>query len=210
MATVKLDTEKLKRDLKREIKKLGDDAVNSMVRSDYSYIGDRTTAEMKNLISKGISPISQWGRFPGYKWAAKANAIRKLARSLTKSRRARARQKASDITKGRYPYSVMGKYPDKQVRPVNLKLSGRFLNALKSRILGQKILIGFFDQKNSLIEEGHRTGGVKGVNDQPKRPIIPQGSETFSRSVYERLLEATKLKLLIRLNESIRKSSGKG
>ncbi len=187
------DVDKFKRDLKRQVKKYGEEAIDKMVQRDLKKIGDQTVGEMKDQISKGLSPIEGWGRFPAYKWVGKANAIKRIARNLSKDRRARARLKAKEAISGKYPYSVMGKYPDKKVRPVNLYLSGRFLSKLRAYVVGAQLLIGFGGAKDTKIEHGHRTGGIKGVNDQPQRPIIPIGNETFTRSILSRLLNKVRL-----------------
>lgn len=105
---------------------------------------------MKKVIAKGISPITgRSARFPGYKNPKKG-----------------------------YPTSVRHRFPAKKRRPVNLKLSGKFLKKLKFRVgVGKKafIDIGFFDKYGKTLEEGHR----EGAGGQPERPIIPTGKEAF-------------------------------
>jgi hypothetical protein len=110
---------------------------------EMDFVARAIIFEMKQNISKGISPITG-KRFPAYKNPA------------------------------RYPGD------QKPQRPVNLYLTGDFLDNLAYKIeLGTKpkVLIGFWDQESILKEKGHR----EGANTQPKRPIIPIGGETFSK-----------------------------
>ena len=89
----------------------------------------------------------------------------------------------SPISGRRFPaYKNPPSYPGdrKPQRPVNLDLTGEFLDNLSYRVFqGSKprIEVGFYDYKSIKKEQGHRDG----ANGQPKRPIIPTGSETFSR-----------------------------
>lgn len=119
---------------------------------------------MKDMIGKGISPIEGKGKFPAYKVFQK------------KGRRSR----------DRYPYSVMGEYPNKKISPVNLKLSGHMLYNLTYRIItkGKSLLIeiGYLDDEEAQKKEmGHRLG----VNKQPKRPTIPlkRKGENFAAKI---------------------------
>lgn len=116
-------------------------------KSDATEIGQKVTEEMKNLISKGISPILSEGRFPGYKNPEK------------------------------YP----GKLKNK--RPVNLKLSGDFLNALTFKEVTSKsgfaTQIFYKGESEDLKEKGHR----EGANGQLKRPTIPQRGEEFAARI---------------------------
>ena len=99
-------------------------------------VGIDVIDEMKDLISKGISPIQGDGKFPKYK------------------------------NPKRYPGNRKPK------SPVNLKLTGDFLNELKFRITPESFGKGtelFFGNDQEKKESGHRDG----VNGQPKRPIMP-------------------------------------
>ncbi len=119
-------------------------------------IGEAVVDKMKEQIAKGISPIEGQGRFPAYKES--------------------------------YPpknKSFKSKYPDKKKRPVNLSLSGDFIKDLKVQKItknsdGVRVEIGF---KGGTLshdkEEGHRSG----VNQQRKRPIIPEARESFNNSI---------------------------
>lgn len=110
-------------------------------------IGKEVVTEMKDMISKGISPIQSVGRFEGYKNPEK------------------------------YPGDRKPK------RPVNLRLTGDFLNNLKFQVISQAkdyfVRVGFFDRDSQLKEEGHRVGH----NRQPKRPTIPEGNEQLAQRI---------------------------
>jgi hypothetical protein len=114
-------------------------------KSELDDLGFMIVEKMKELISRGISPITG-KRFPAYKDAK------------------------------RYPAK------QKPARPVNLWLSGDFLDSLVARVKGTRkptITIGFDSQESNRKESGHR----EGANGQLERPIIPEGSETFSKGV---------------------------
>lgn len=139
-------------------------------------IGFVAVKEMKALIAKGITPIRGGpvtGKFPPYKAHKAASGASKIARSLTGARKNKAKNIAKDAKRG-YPYNVQDKFPDKKVTPVNLKLSGDFLDSLtyEWKRLTNKIgrtLIFFNDSYQEDKEYGHRYG----ANGQPKRPIMP-------------------------------------
>lgn len=130
-------------------------------------LGDEVLKEMKDMISKGISPIEGNGRFPAYKHQG---------------------------VKGRYPDSVKYKYPSKRDRPVNLDLSGRMLKGLIRQTsrgkYGYGVVVGYFSRSESVKEQGHR----EGVNGQPSRPTIPARGEAFAiriqRIVFKHFREA--------------------
>lgn len=182
---------KFKADIEREFKTTVNKAMNKIDRKDTMKIGEAVIDEIKTMASKGISPIKQNGRFPAYKWVGKANAIVKVARSLTGERKKSAKQKAANLKKGKYPYSVQRKFPGKRERPVNLFLSGDFLDSLKVIPLARGLRIGFFDKLSVKKEQGHR----EGANGQPKRPILPTRGEEFSPSIYRRVVDTLTLVL---------------
>ncbi len=81
-----------------------------------------------------------------------------------------------------YPDSVQSQYPDKKRRPVNLYLSGDFLDNLQEITADRKLFKDFnvslgFKGKFADYEKGHR----EMHNGQGFRPIIPakEGDETF-------------------------------
>lgn len=174
-------------------------------------IGDAVVKAMLDLISKGISPIQGKGRFPPYKAAALRQALKKertaINRALRDNQKAlfrfrrmnqrqllAAQKEANRKDLGRsglgYPFSVQDEFPNKRPRPVNLFLSGAFLEALQAHVTGVAgdygIEVGFFpgwtDQNGveaATKEQGHR----EGANGQAERPIIPIGTEDFAITI---------------------------
>jgi hypothetical protein len=102
----------------------------------------------------------------------------------------------------RYPgYKKPDSYPGdrKKRRPVNLKLSGKFLKQLvfKTRTgRNASIRIGFFRDYGKTLEQGHR----EGANTQPKRPIIPTGDQEFKPQI----INAIKKRIVLALKKSFK------
>lgn len=143
-------------------------------REEAKAIGEAVVAVMKDMISKGQSPVIGGGfgtRFPAYKWAQASKGDRS----------------------GRYPWSAMRKYPDKRVTPVNLRLSGDQLSDLGYKVVSRPggslgVDIGYPEgSKSALKEQGHR----EGVHGQPKRPTIPRvnAGEQFASRVQQAYLQ---------------------
>lgn len=144
-----------------------------VTREDCETIGAFAIVEIKQLISRGISPIEGMGKFPAYKWQTKA--IGKLG-------------------KEKYPLNAVGRKHGKSVTPVNLKLTGDFLNALTNWAEASSgvwaIVIGFPESDSVSIakEKGHRDG----ANGQPRRPILPRGRERWAANVQRVILNGLK------------------
>lgn len=181
----KINLQKFKNDLKREMMKEAKKALKSLVQAELQVIGDATVDEMKKAIAKGLSPIAEAGRFPAYKWAGKANDVRKKARGGSKSKKKVAKRIVADIKKTKYPFNQRENFPDKRERPVNIYLSGDMLKNLKAFVTGKRLEVGYRDELSAKKEQGHR----EGVNTQPKRPTIPEKNEEFSPTIYRRLLK---------------------
>lgn len=146
-------------------------------------IGNAVIKEIKTFVSKGLSPVKSLGRFIGYKaQISPANEGRKRGTSAPK--------------KG-YPYNIQKKFPDKKVRPVNLKLTGKMLAALKMKFeFGkQKIQVGIFDQEESKKAETHNRGTQvsRGI---PTRRFIPQGEEQFNESIRKTMVDLATKRIL--------------
>lgn len=165
-------------------------------------LGQDVVREMKDMISKGISPIQSVGRFPEYKAVTTSRQQKGAAKSLRDSARdaegkaqakglqASAREmgsKAAETLRKGYPANVQHKHPDKRARPVNLYLTGEQMKALSFSLVKRKSgtipAINYLTEEALLKEQGHR----EGVGGQPKRPTIPQGTEA----------PAVRLKLMI-------------
>jgi hypothetical protein len=164
MAQFVFDVNKLMRDIKKATGEEAEKAMRRVTVTEKREIGEAVIDEMKIAIAKGISPIKGAGRFPAYGGTKKQGRPKE------------------DL----YPKTVQKKFPEKRPRPVNLVLSGQFLNNLKAKVLGSVLYIGFFEDPWMKYEEGHR----KGSNNQEKRPIIPTTEEELSQSVYRRLVKA--------------------
>jgi hypothetical protein len=136
------------------------DLPNALTKEDARQMGEDTVDEMKKSIAVGTSPIQGNGKFPAYKNPKK------------------------------YPGGVKKRFPGKRERPVNLYLSGEFLDALISKVVktrfGYGASVGYEGSKQNKKEQGHR----EGANGQPERPTIPQGGELFTTRIQKILRDA--------------------
>lgn len=131
---------------------------------DAERLGTLIIQEMILAISKGISPIT--------------------GSSISTRMKAYRGSYKDQIKEG------IKKNPGKKLRPINLTLSGKFLNDLKITGYSQEEggvfpIVGFEEGLSAQKERGHR----EGVNNSEKRPIIPQDSENLSRSIRARIID---------------------
>lgn len=123
-------------------------------------VGNAIIDEMKDLISKGISPIKGGGRYESYK------------------------QSYADKIK-----SKKGVYANKGLKPVNLNLTGQFLGSLTHKVKALKnkleISIGYNNKLARDKEDGHRYGS----NSQKIRPTLPLGSEGFAVVIQKKVID---------------------
>lgn len=200
-----ISTSQFKRAIEIELQAIVREAEKNISVGEVEGIGRKVIREILDRVSVGISPIAGAGRFPAYKAAAEKNAVAKEARKIDDPKRRKAFQKSikKQSRKG-YPYSVLGKHPGKQVRPVNLRLSGEFhknLDAQGQVLPGRVILsIGFTDSESEAKERGHR----EGANGQPERPIIPVGQERFTPAI-EKIMFDYFSALLLRAYNRVRR-----
>lgn len=141
-------------------------------------IGGYIIHETKRMIARGQSPVRDIGRFVAYK----AQQIKKKASKDSKPRG--------------YPYDLMDRYPDKKVRPVNLKLSGDMLNAMEQRFnfSAQEVTVGIFDQKQALKAETHNRGTQE--PRVPKRPFLPTDAMIgFAESIQRGIISIVKKRI---------------
>lgn len=130
-------------------------------------VANSVVEEMKKEISVGKSTIAGRGKFEAYRGEYKKRI-----------------QRYGAVSSGGAKYS-------KKLKPVNLKVSGNFLESLKGSTEksknGYAAVISINGVKNIKIEQGHRDG----ANGQAERPIIPINKERFVTSiqkVYLRLI----------------------
>lgn len=195
----------LRASLREAIAQITKDEIEAKLdRSALLEIGHRAIARMKQQISRGISPVSGFGRFPEYKSRSSARGMRQEAKAAAKAAKSatskkkktelRARAKAlragaSRTQRSGYPDSLGKKVlaqTGKKARPVNLKLYGDFLNHLEARVNRKLIEIGYFKESEGAKELGHR----EGANGQAIRPTIPMNSERFNAAIEAELLRA--------------------
>lgn len=199
------------------LKKLLDGVPKEAALASNRAIAALLEKKMKDLISKGISPIEGDGRFPEYVGVSRNKRTESQIRELRKSATSRARdfgskdesvrasrslaRRLKGELKSSYPDNVRSKFPNKRRRPVNLFLSGRFLRELKAipkRI--NLIAVGFFSPYGQKLEQGHR----EQANGQGYRPIIPDtdAGEDFALSIKALILKAYRDSILAYLKKN--------
>lgn len=159
-------------------------------------VGDTVLDGIKDAAAKGLSPVAGVGRFPGYKAQEEAKAQKRIARnawqnasqagsSSTGVRLRNLSRSASDEAKKSaqgYPVSVQDKFPQKKIRPVNLSLTGEYLNSLRYSFNRSKLSIRFFfaGKRANLLAETHNEGTQEPV--VARRPVLPtaDGQEFIS------------------------------
>lgn len=199
----------LKADLMKFLDRIGDAVADPKTAS---AVGFTVRTRMLQLISRGISPILGYGRFPEYKAATRRKVAKRgsafLGRELRKlnsriragggssfSAIARLRAKrdqlkilkqvaATKAARTGYPYNTKQfKAGLKFARPVNLFLTGDFLRSLTFTV---KKALG-----KGVIEIGYfeskqaikEKGHREGANGQPKRPTLPKGDERWNETI---------------------------
>ena len=173
----------VKVNLRRIVKGLDSKKIND--KKTLKKVGKEVVKMMKSDISKGKSPVRGIGRFPGYiaqrdPAAARGKQARKVAKGLTGAQKQRARaisRETSQQLATKYPNSVRDKFPDKKLRPINLKLSGVFLKHLNFRVrTGKFVWIGMQrpTEKIKKMFATHNDGTHKHV---PRRQFLPNGKD---------------------------------
>lgn len=153
----------------------------------------KITDKLKKALEEATKPIDEI-------------TAKKVAIDVIKKMKSLIRRGESPIDgNGKFPkYKNPKRYPGKlkPKTPVNLKLTGKFLDSLRSRHKPNRYGIGtelYFPAKQELKEQGHR----EGANGQPERPILPSvKGEKFTKDIRdlytelyrERILEVLKSK----------------
>ena len=129
---------------------------NPTDRRTADQVGKTIVKETKNRIAKGTSPVAGEKNYPAYSSSYK-----------------------DQIRRGR------GAFRNKRIRPINLKLTGKMLNALKHRVkktqtLGFATIVGFFSAKQSDKVQFNRDNGR---NPWPQ----PSEGETFKAGINKKI-----------------------
>lgn len=140
--------------------------------------------EIVGNILAGRSPVRGEGRFAPYRAQRNTGSVR----NVLAGKRLSARTKANILAGRRkfYPYSVMRKFPDKKLRPVNLFLSGKMLSFYRAQLKDNQIYVGIADvapSKVKVIAKAHQGGHTRGWF--PARPLVPQKGQTFTVGVVQ-------------------------
>lgn len=150
-------------------------------------VGSAVVSMMKEMIAQGLSPVKGFGRFEGYAAQRQANEVKRFAVTQAKGAQGFYRKLSKQTLKSSrlYPNSVKKKYPDKQLRPINLKLSGDFLDTIRHDATNKKAIIGHIGvskgSKVDLMFQSHNEGLNKHV---PMRKYLPNGpGENFVVSI---------------------------
>lgn len=120
-----------------------------MNKSTQVLLGRSVIKEMKRRIAKGLSPVAGEPRYAPY----------------VKERKGKGYPDTPTIKK---------KYPGKKSRPVNLKLSGKWLGKLSFRPKAGGVFIGWINPTNleKALIETHNEGLHPHV---PQRKVLPNG-----------------------------------
>jgi len=160
-------------------------------------LGRETVDAVKKSIAIGKSPVQGEGRFVGYK-ADRAGAS--FRENITKTKgddagsrgiRATLRREAKR-TRDRskfYPNSVKKEHPGKRNRPVNLKLSGKLIKAIKWKPSTGGVIVGLISASRNIknIFEAHNEG-TNIAKKVPRRALLPTGQgEQFTSIIRRRI-----------------------
>lgn len=126
-------------------------------------VGKEIIESSRALIATGQSPVAGYGRFENYSGAKQSIGGKKKA------------------NKG-YPFNVQKQYPNKQVRPVNLELTGEMLDALEVKPTGTGPRVGIFDSAMSERARKHNLGDPD--HGIPERHFWPtRAGEKFTATI---------------------------
>lgn len=196
----KLKKEVIRESLQKEIRNIS----QRIDIATANKIGDIAVSVIKDFVSKGINPLNVGGKFPkysdNYKNVIKSQiAFRKNRGNKTfgipfftevSSLKTKKARKVEIAGLSQYALKVREqdkqKFKDKRISPVNLKLSGKFLEEFESRpkktATGISIILGFFKSYGKKLETFHR-------NATNARPIIPINTEPLSAKVRKTILD---------------------
>lgn len=177
-----------------------------------SAVGFTVRTRMLQLISRGISPILGYGRFPEYKAVTRGKIAKRGIRFLNREiKNTRTRLKLGQVTSSKsgvgrlraqqdrlrilkkaaqgktqkgYPYNTKEyRQGSKRPRPVNLWLTGDFLRALTFELKKLGSKMGIEIGWWEAKQAIKEKGHREGANGQPKRPTLPRGRESWNETI---------------------------
>ncbi len=140
-------------------------------------MGNEVLRQMRGAVAIGLSPVRDVGRYKPY-------AIQ--------------RKGGGSPGENLYPNTVRSKFPNKNIRPVNLWLDGTYINSFTFRRLKNAIEIGLFEPPELIRKmfETHNDGALE--PDVPQRKVLPNEGEgfiiTIQRSILDIFSEAIRFK----------------
>lgn len=147
---------------------------NYLNKKDLEEIGEQVLKDVKKNISRGISPVKgEPAKFASY-----------------------ARDRSGAVSK--YPSRRLQSKYGKRTKPVNLKLKGGYIDAIKTRVKSKNIEIYFkpFNKKIEDLFKAHNLGLNK-KKKVPKRKHLPSERN-------DRFTTAIELKMLDLLNKAMK------
>jgi hypothetical protein len=134
---------------------------------------------IKDLLSRGVSPVEGKGRLASYKNAAKYPGLnRNKGKNLKRTTQPMTREALAKTTK--------------KQSPVNLKLTGDMLKSLSFKVKQGRIWIGFFDTKEAIKAKALQDGTA----NMAARPILPtEPGQQFAQTIWREILKAVKEKI---------------
>jgi len=166
-----------------------------LTRKFLKKLGDRVVKDIKQSIAIGKSPVKGFGRFVAYKADRATSSLRKDLKSAGGESKKKLRTglrkdiKRTASKKNLYPNSVKSEFPNKQRRPINLKLSGDLLKAIKFKPTKRGVRIGLISAKKKIkdIFTAHNEGSNT-KKKVPRRAILPTGDgDKFTAVIQKRI-----------------------
>jgi hypothetical protein len=162
---------------------------NANIKNEFVHIVERKgkylTDAIKDLITKGISPVFGIRKFQRYSESYNEQIKGKLSFFTTKSKQIVPviEEKTSNEKGKKKTYAKQGLGYNKKLRPINMTLSGKMLDSLKAGNKRDEAMIWFNDKKADYHNEGAKLwhGG-----ELPKRRLLPTNDgERFHKNVFK-------------------------
>lgn len=162
---------------------------NANIKNEFVHLVERKgkylTDAIKDLITKGISPVFGIRKFQRYSESYNEQIKGKLSFFTTKSKVVVPviEEKTSNGKGKKKTYAKQGLGYNKKLRPINMTLSGKMLDSLKAGNRRDEAMIWFDDEKATYHNEGAKLwhGG-----ELPKRRLLPTNDgERFHKNVFK-------------------------